>query len=284
MNKTVKILAGCLAFFLIGGLLWLANGLVGNPVSKIMAKQCAEQYISEQYPDQLLEIERVSFSFKSGQYYAKVFSPDSRDTHFSLSISPLGELKYDSYNHGVRDKWNTFMRIDQAYRKAAEAVFDSEDFPYPSWISYAEIANAGKREVAEASFFTQYGIRAADLTLDQEVDLEALGKTAGHIVFYTEDEDVSIERAAEILLGIREALDRNHITFFAIDFELREAVPEDEKPDPNREAIRVREFLYADIVPEGMEARIGDAHAALQDYYDKKDAKRAATESEETHK
>ncbi len=284
MNKTVKILAGCLAFFLIGGLLWLANGFVGNPVSRIMAKQCAQQYIAEQYPDHALEIERVSFSFKCGHYYAHVFSPDSRDTHFSLSISPLGELQYDSYNHDVRNKWNTFMRIDQAYRKAAESIFDSEDFPYPSWISYAEIANAGKREVAEASFFTQYGIRAADLTLDQDFDLEAIGKTAGHIVFYTEDEDVSIERAAEILLGIREELDKNHITFYAIDFELREALPEDEKPDPNREAIRVREFLYEDIVPEGMEARIGDAHAALQDYYDKKDAERTQVEASEISK
>jgi len=37
MKKLVKILAGITVFVLIGGILWFANSLLGNPISKALA-------------------------------------------------------------------------------------------------------------------------------------------------------------------------------------------------------------------------------------------------------
>ena len=43
MKKSVKILAGITAFILIGGILWFANGLLGNPISKALANNTAKK-------------------------------------------------------------------------------------------------------------------------------------------------------------------------------------------------------------------------------------------------
>ena len=39
MKKSVKIIAAVKAFILIGGILWFANGFLGNPISKALAKK-----------------------------------------------------------------------------------------------------------------------------------------------------------------------------------------------------------------------------------------------------
>ena len=71
----LKISALCLAIVLIVGVCWFANGLVGNPISKIMAHHSAVKYIETKYPNTDYVIEEVSYNFKDGGYYAHVISP-----------------------------------------------------------------------------------------------------------------------------------------------------------------------------------------------------------------
>ena len=56
MKKSVKILAAVTAFILIGGILWFANGFLGNPISKALANNTAKKYIAKNYSDMYLNI------------------------------------------------------------------------------------------------------------------------------------------------------------------------------------------------------------------------------------
>ena len=44
-KRIMKISALCLAIVLIIGVCWFANGLVGNPISKKMARNSAEKHL-----------------------------------------------------------------------------------------------------------------------------------------------------------------------------------------------------------------------------------------------
>ena len=89
-RRILKLSALAAALILIAGVCWFANGLVGNPISKAMAKNTAEAYLKAQYPQSDYEIERVSYSFKDSGYYAHVTSPGSMDGDFTLRLSMLG--------------------------------------------------------------------------------------------------------------------------------------------------------------------------------------------------
>ena len=88
-KRILKISAFCLAIVLIFGVCWFANGLVGNPVSKMMAGSAAKKYLETNYPNTDYEVQEVSYSFKDGGYYAHVVTPSSMDGNFTLRISML---------------------------------------------------------------------------------------------------------------------------------------------------------------------------------------------------
>ena len=86
-NRVLRIIAFVVAVGLIVTLGLFANSLVGNPISKILAKKSAEKYIAETYPASDYTIEETGYSFKDGNYYVHVVSPSSMDTKFSFSVS-----------------------------------------------------------------------------------------------------------------------------------------------------------------------------------------------------
>src|SRR5690554_5034414 len=132
MKNTIKIIAGITAITLISILLFVANGLLGNPVSKALAEQSASKYIEKTYPNSDLKVERVNYSFKTGAYFAFVKSQTSIDTHFDVDISLAGKILRDSYENYVLSGWNTWQRIDLEYRTMVDRVFQAPDFPYVS--------------------------------------------------------------------------------------------------------------------------------------------------------
>lgn len=271
MKKRTKIIAGITAFMLIGVLLFFANGLVGNPISKFLANRSAEEYIEEEYPEMELEVSKATFNFKTGGYSVGVKSPNSIDTHFSLSISPSGDIIYDSYEDYVLDKFNTWNRINEEYRDMVEKVFESEDFPYESDIDYGEMKL--KEKNSYESFGPEYGLSLEELEIDKIYDIKELAKTNGHIVLYIEDTEVNVEKASKILLHVKEIFDKKDIPFYAIDFSLQEPKTEDKKEFHDRERFQVSEFLYSDIYEEDLTKRLEKAAKELEEYYKKEDEK-----------
>ncbi|MGL5329583.1 MAG: hypothetical protein ACRDD7_09960 [Peptostreptococcaceae bacterium] len=270
MKKSIKILSGSIAFLLIIGILYFANGLMGNPISKVLANNAAKELLSEKYRNLDLELEDAYYSFKSGHYYVIAKSSYSRDTHFTISINPFGKINYDSYEDDVLGKYNTYDRINSVYDNQVRDFFESEDMEYKSDIAFGEIKDKAVLE-GEGYKKLNYGVEIKDLELDKEYDVYELGEKAGEITLYVQDEDISVKRASEILLDIKNKLDEEKISFYAIDFVLEKPREENEEVNLDAPSIRLDKFLYEDIYEKDLEKRVDKEMKETKKYYEEQD-------------
>ncbi len=269
MKKSVKFILITIAVLFLGIILYFVCAFFGNPVSYLLAANSADDYIEKNYADYDLKVEKVGYDLKVSGYYAKVVSPTSIDTHFSVYFDLLGRPTRDTFDN-VTDGWNTHCRLEEEYRALCDEVFKEVNKKFKSDISYGEISilefsddYVGKE---------QYGVVMSELELDFNYDIKEVAKSAGHIVFYYDETELTAEKSAERLLELKEIFDKNNVPFFAIDFVAQE--PKTETNAADRQEFSVREFLYSDIYEEGLAERLQVAADALQDYYTKEDAKK----------
>ena len=271
-KRILKIAAFVFAIALIVGVCVFANGLVGNPISKAVATNTAEKHIEENYADKDFEIERVTFSFKDGYYHAFIYSPSSIDSSFTLMIDMWGKLRYDTYEDRVLSGGNTADRISRDYRAVVDKVLDSQAFPYNEHIGYGDFDFYPRVHLEEYSV-PEYALITEDLTLDAFYDVNELGAKHGKLTIYIDDDTVSYERLAEILLDIRKIFDDSGVKFYVIDCVLEYQKNEDSsKKQEGR--VEVREFLYADIYEDGMVERVKASDEAAKAYYAEQDAEK----------
>ena len=271
-KRVLKILAFIVAVALIVGIAWVANGLNGNPISKMLAKKAANEYLEENFPDTDYYIEELGFSFKFTGYYAHVRSETSMDTQFTLEIDMIGNVFYDTYDD-VLSGAITARRLEQDYRTLTDQIFENPAFPYSTNIGYGRL-EIYPQEAMDDPLVTDipdYALLQEDLVLDQIYDIRELGKQAGHLVVYVDSDTISFELAAEILLDIRAEFDKASIPFRAIDFVLQPPLPEEGPRTGDR--INFDHFPYEDIYEDGLIARIKVAHEALEAYYTEQDGK-----------
>ena len=278
-KRILKIAAFVFAIALIVGVCVFANGLVGNPISKAVATKTAEKHIEENYADKDFEIERVTFSFKDGYYHAFIYSPSSIDSDFTILIDMWGKLRYDTYENRVLSGGNTADRISRDYRAVVDKVLDSQAFPYNEHIGYGDFDFYPRVHLEEYSV-PEYALITEDLTLDAFYDVNELGAKHGKLTIYIDDDTVSYERLAEILLDIRKIFDDSGVKFYVIDCVLEYQKNEDSsKKQEGR--VEVREFLYADIYEDGMVERVKASDEAANAYYDEQDAEKFKEKAEE---
>ena len=270
-KRILKIAAFVFAIALIVGVCVFANGLVGNPISKAVATNTAEKHIEENYADKDFEIERVTFSFKDGYYHAFIYSPSSIDSSFTLMIDMWGKLRYDTYEDRVLSGGNTADRISRDYRAVVDKVLDSQAFPYNEHIGYGDFDFYPRVHLEEYSV-PEYALITEDLTLDAFYDVNELGAKHGKLTIYIDDDTVSYERLAEILLDIRKIFDDSGVKFYVIDCVLEYPKLEDGKR--REERVEVMNFLYADIYEEGMVERVKASDEAAKAYYAEQDAEK----------
>ena len=242
----------------------------GNPVSQFLVTQNAKKYLQENYPNTDFKIETVNYDFKTSDYYVCVVSPSSADSSFTLYAGLNGKIGYDTYEDAVVKKWNTAGRINDEYREAVDAVFNNPEFPYDSDIGFGDI-DFTTDDFLDYAFGTldgppEYAIKTESLELDEVYDINEFGKKAGHITIYVYDEDVSYERLAEILLGIRNILDEADVSFYVIDCVLEYPRPEDDG-DWKDGRVEVMTFLYDDIYEEGLTERVRISDEKAKAYY-----------------
>ena len=271
-KRILKIAAFVFAIALIVGVCVFANALVGNPISKAMATNTAEKHIEENYADKDFEIERVTFSFKDGYYHAFIYSPSSIDSDFTILVDMWGKLRYDTYEDRVLSGGNTADRISRDYRAVVDKVLDSQAFPYNEHIGYGDFDFYPRVHLEEYSV-PEYALITEDLTLDAFYDVNELGERHGKLTIYIDDDTVSYERLAEILLDIRRIFDDSGVKFYVIDCVLE--YPKNEDSSKKQEGrVEVREFLYADIYEEGMVERVKASDEAAKAYYAEQDAEK----------
>lgn len=269
-NKILRVLAFLTAMALIAGLGLFANALVGNPISKWLSKRTAEKYIADTYPNTDFEVESVSYSFKTGGYYAYIHSPSSVDGDFTLYLSLGGALERDDYEERVIGGWNTADRLNRAYRELTDSVLESSAFPFVSDIAFGDL-ECTAREYLKNEDVPTYTLVMEELEQDRLYDIRELGAQAGHLVIYVQDEQVTIERAAEIILEIKRLMQMGGAPFYAMDFVLEYPKAEENWQEGRVEA---RGFLCEDIYEEGMEERVKAANEQAIAYYAEQDGKK----------
>lgn len=270
-RKLLKIIALIIAITLIIGISITANSLVGNPISKMLAKNAADAYLAEHFPGTDYYVLDLGFSFKFVGYYAHIRSQSSMDTQFSLRIDMLGNVNYDTYD-SVTMGFVTAERVNQEYRKLTDQIFERPSFPYRDGICYGHLEIQSRQALEDPNVhIPEYTLWYEDFILDHIYDPKEMGMQAGCLTVYVDSNVITFEEAARIMLFIRTEFDSAVIPFRTIDFMLQYPLPEEgSRPDDH---IWVEAFPYEDIYEEGLIDRIKTAHEALETYYAAQDEK-----------
>ena len=270
MKKHVKIAIIILLIVLAAGLLWFGSAMFGNPVSHALATRAANAFLSDRFSDADYQMERITYSFKDGWYHAFMTSPTSIDGDFSVSFTMLGEYCYDTYD-SVLDGFNTAQRLNSEYRKLTDTILNDPALPYDNSQDYSimfgrlEIYPREALDDPNVTDVPAYAIVQDNLELNKIYDIKELGEQAGHLILYVDNDAISVEEAARIILDFRYMFDEADIPFYAMDFVLRHPRTEDGKSD--HEEIRINNFLYQDIYEAGLIERIEIAIEETATYY-----------------
>lgn len=243
----------------------------GNPISKFLVTENAEAYITENFEDSDYFIESVSYDFKTGGYYVNIQSPTSRDSSFTVYAATNGKITYDTYESAVKDKWNTANRINDEYWNKVKAIFESESFPYNDHIAFGEVLFK-ESGVAQGETIPEGAVSTKDLVLDKTYDVNEFAGKSGRLTVYIYDNDLSVERLAEILLGIKKIFDENNLSFYAIDCVLEYPRPENDSEPFKEGRTEVIGFLYKDIYEQGLAERVRIADEEAKEYWAQQDA------------
>ena len=270
-TKTKKILAFLAAVVLLAGVLLFASAFLGNPVSKLLAKRTAQKHLAEKYAGTDYKITSVDYSFKDGSYYADIESPSSMDTYFSLRMDGWGRLKYDSYEDRVMDGSNTAYRLNDEYRAMADSVLDNPNLPYKIWIAYGDLAT-GVEQGMEGEDLP--ALDTETLELDGQYDVRELGRRYGRLVVCIEDDEITQERAAELVLDVKERFDQAGVPFNRMDFSLQYFRPEEGGGPQKPDRIDMNAIPYNEIRQEDILQKVEEWAKKTEEYYQKMDAEK----------
>lgn len=244
----------------------------GNPLSYLLIPLRGNAYLQETYPELDVKIQDVRYDFKFGGWSATAVSPTSRDTWFPVFIDGWGNVEGDAYSL-VESRSTTAERIARDYRELAEPIL--ENVPLPCSISFADMTFMGGREYytvvgpdGETLNYTMekdYGLVVGGLELDADYDAAALGDSHGRITIYIHDEEVTVERAAEVLLELKYYFVEAGLPFRGIHLTLCE--PLNENGQNVGEQIALKDFLYEDIYEEGLVERVRANWETVQTHY-----------------
>ena len=251
-RKFLKIGALLLAVFLLFELVLFINSLIGNPISRMIVKQNAENYIEAHYAGQGYEIETISYSFKIGGYYVHLSRPDSVDGDFTLGFSMTGKLENDDYDSRVSGHGNIASRLYASYRSRVSEVLESKVFPYKVSMGFGDLEF--EREVGKKT--NENALTRADLENDRFYDLNALGKANGTLVLYIDNEVVDESVVADILLATKALCDEAGISFYDVDLVLRYPPYDEISYERPKGSVRIDGFLAEDIYEEGILERV----------------------------
>ncbi len=242
--KICKIIAAVIAFAMIAVLAYFAFALLGNPITYGIVKSKAKKYVAENYAAEGYVLTDVSYGFKFGEYLADVEKPGSEDCRFTVFYGTLGKFSRDDYEN-IENGSNVQRRLNMRYRELCDTVLESAAFPYSSDISFGDLVF--KRDDGQDFYQTEFGLPASILKPDALYDIPELGRQAGRLTVYVDTEDVTSEKAAEVLLNIKKVMEQGGAPFYAINLKL-------EAPDGMY--CELVNFLAADIYEDGLVERV----------------------------
>lgn len=282
MKKSTKWISIVLIVAIVALMIFFANAFFGNPISWTIARANAGRYLEENFGDSHFRITEVSHDIKTGGYYAFVDSPTSQDSYFTIYLDGWGRYYGDTYED-VTSKYTTLSRINDQYRDLVRNNATDRYYRFDISIYFGELKIAGVKEVhtytdengntKEYTLDKNYGFDCSLLELDKEYDIKQLGTECGRICLYIHDPEVTVERAAQLLMEVKAYLDEKDIPFHAIDFHLCE--PRNEEGQNVGEQITLYDFLYSDIYEEGLVDRVQEHWDIAKERHAIQDAEKA---------
>ncbi|MBQ8801808.1 MAG: hypothetical protein IJZ52_05945 [Clostridium sp.] len=260
MKKVWKTVLKLIMATLVCAALVFLNAFVGNTVSALLARLSAQRYVAEEYGHLGLNIDKVGYNFKDGDYYAKVSSPTSEDTYFTIDISMLGRVERDTYE-SVTGGWNTSNRLNREYRALVKEAASGLEVPYEIDYLTGDLNGSGYG----CEWIPEYGLAESELVVDGEYDILELGARHGGLYINIRDEDVSYARGAEILRDIAARMEQAGVPFYAVDFTLQKPKREDKIPEDV--SLWLLDFPAKEIGGDGLEQRVKLGHQRTMDYF-----------------
>lgn len=201
-TKIKKIIAAIFGIVLTLLLLLFVNAWMGNPVSKLLAKNAATLYINQNYSQLDLEVQKVHYNFKFGSYIAFCQSKTSIDTAFSIYVDSFGNVQKDDYEYEVANNFTTLRRLDSQLRTMGDAILRKH-------LKY-EITNA-LFMLADLSP-QQLMMLQKDMPLN--IDDPVFDIRASITII---DPDVSYEKMAQVLTDMAQACQQENIPITTYD-------------------------------------------------------------------
>lgn len=253
-----KLLAIIGALALLCALAAFGNAVFGNPMAKELAETAAEAYLKGKLPDSDCYVDALSFDAKTGCYQAEVKSSGSVDTCFIIDIKPDGTVRCDSYEGDVLTGQNTADRLNREYRALVEPVLLRLNLNYRAYVS----CDPGLTWVPYNGDpgQPQYLLNGETLQLDGSYDLVRQSARTGHLSVTVEQDAVSEEAAARILLDIKALMEQEGLAFHSITLTLRHPISGNGAVRAAG-SVRIENFLYTDIYEEGLTERIHKENA-----------------------
>lgn len=262
MKGILKFIGITLVIFFIVGICYFANAFFGNPISYFLANYAAHEHVKTSYSESDYQVERIAYSFKTGDYYAYISSPTNIDGDFTLTIDYKGKIEYDNYSLRVEGRANTEGRLLEEYRELVnEGLFEHLEYKR----DYSQIIfsfDEGEKRHEDA-------LLLKDLELNKEYNVKDLAERQGHIGISAEADEATVEKIAEILLEVKQIADDNDIPFYTIQVSLF-------KEGEFSTDLIVRQFLYSDIYEDGLTERVEKEIEETRAYYEQKQQEKEA--------
>lgn len=237
----------------------------GHPLCYGLVALRSRVYLWENYPQMDVGIDKIIYDFKHGGYSVYYSSPTSIDTHFRLGCDGWGNVYLDGADYIDS---NTIGRINGYYRDAYDAAIESAEFSFEIYINYCNITHQYGNEVSSINKdFGITGLEVQKLVFDGEYDFHEFAAKYGRITFYAHDPEVTVERAAEILMELKAYLDAQDIPFRAIEFNLKSA-------SASEEYVHLVDIYYEEICQEGLVDRVTEYNDAIHAHHAKMDESR----------
>lgn len=234
----------------VGGIfLWAAITDAKHERMEPQVEELAIVYLQEQYPGHDFDITGTGHNFKDNTFDVKVQSRSSMDTHFTLKFRDDNlELETDTYEWAVEGRGNTRERIVEEYESRVKEVLEKlpgVKWVYPDFTVYSESTGA-------SLYFSPEGLNPETLILDGTYDVSAMGDDHGYLeLYFTEEaEDIHLERIAQRLLEVEQAMTEAGVGYRVVNISL--CTPDKEYGSD----LKVYEILREDVRSEDLLERL----------------------------
>lgn len=218
-NRWKQILSGVLAVTILAGVLYVCDAFMGNPISWAAARNHAQSYLLEEYPEEYLVAGDPEYDWYSTMgYFVSVSAPANPDGDFMLQYDRLGRLVEDTRESWVEGGLNTFDRISVDCQMAIVEVQAAIEDATGLSVSFALASDwPSIYDDVGYPFTPEEHIILAELEPGKTYDTMELLKNYGMLDLWGLKDDLSDRAVCEILAQVKAELDAHGIPMRWVD-------------------------------------------------------------------